>query len=111
MSFPRFKTIIHPVYDEADEVAPTFEGKPLCWMRIRAYNYGVTVEVFKERPTEETPQTEAMGSVDADAYNNALAFLVRNSLAQAREDRGPTRSFRVVSDIAGWMPPKGADDE
>ena len=92
-------TVIPCIFPQPDDDQP---GRQ-TWVRVEPSNWGITVAVFKERPTRETPEWQAMTVVHVDA---CFMNQVKAQLWDEHQDseRGDGLWITLVSNVDEWRP-------
>lgn len=73
-------------------------GKVLCWLRVVPHHYGLYVEAFAEKPTEQTSTYKAFARLDVDAFSNVLKVIAATEQQLEQDKMSP--EWVVVEDIA-----------
>ena len=94
--FTTFQTIIFRQVDETD-------AERGVWVRMSPSHWGVSIALFKEQPTEETPEWQAMTSIHVDpCFDNRSKVTAWNEHNDPENSHG--REFILVESIDGWKP-------
>ena len=91
-----FQTIIFREVDETNDERGV-------WVRISPSVWGVSIATFKEQPTEETPEWQAMTSIHFDpCFDNRSKITAWNEHSDPENSDG--RELILVQSIDNWKP-------
>lgn len=90
----------HPIiFREADET----NAARGVWVRISPSQWGVSIALFKEQPTEDTPEWQAMASIHIDpCFSNQSKIIAWDEHDDPENSDG--REVILVESIDGWKP-------
>jgi hypothetical protein len=92
-------TVLPCIFPQLDDDEP---GRR-TWVRVEPSNWGITIAIFKEQPTPETPEWQAMSVVHVDAcFMNQVKVQLWDEYQDSERDDG--RWITLVADVDGWRP-------
>ena len=95
----RTETVVPCIFPQPDEDEP---GRQ-TWVRVEPSNWGITIAIFKERPTRDTPEWQAMAVVHIDpCFMNQVKVQLWDEYLDSERDDGWW--ITLVANVDGWRP-------
>ena len=92
-------TVVPCIFPQPDDDQP---GRR-TWVRVEPSNWGITIAIFKEQPTRQTPEWQAMTVVHVDAcFMNHVRVQLWDEHQDSERDDGLW--ITLVGDVDEWRP-------
>jgi hypothetical protein len=92
-------TVVPCIFPQQDDDDPTRR----TWVRVEPSHWGITIAIFKEQPTRETPEWQAMAVAHVDAcFMNQVKAQLWGEHQDSERDDGLW--ITLVSNVDTWRP-------
>ncbi len=89
--------------DHTFQVKDESKNNRRLWFTVEDRHDGIWITAYKEHPTRNTPETQALFTVKVELFNNKGQVLIWPHDKDTTGEEGP--SFSVIrEDIDGWKP-------
>jgi hypothetical protein len=97
---PITTAVVPCIFPQADSES---QGRQ-TWVRVEPSNWGLSIAIFKDRPTRHTPEWQAMAVVHIDpCFLNQALVQLWDERQDSERDEG--RWITLVAQIDGWKLP------